>query len=170
MQTGLNISFFALWLICVIVSGGLTAICAIMYFRRKYKMAIIDHASGTEVPPSNDSAKSLKDIGEFLTRRQWAYSLCESSAYLIKYSEPLRRFIRLAHALGCEVIVRQVDDNRPDGDDDKEQRTTMRKEWYAVDKKKEKPIPWDMSKEREMEELYKQDGIIDTLRKAGKLE
>ena len=136
--------FFGVMLLIIVgcVAWGL----AYGYFQ--YKGALLNHAC-TKVPPSDDARKSAKDIGGFLCRRTWTHGGMETlwgnapeqygfqsgfvSGVVFGQQQEVIEFIRLCHACGCEVVVREVstEDIEADPNTLNEVKTTMRDDWYA---------------------------------------
>ena len=119
-----------------------------VYGHWKYKGALLNHAC-TKVPPSDDARKAAKNIGSFLCKRTWTHGGMESlwadatdrygfqSGFVANVvfgnNRDIIEFIRLCHACGCEVVVREVDtkDIEEYPDTLKEVKTDMREDWYA---------------------------------------
>lgn len=140
---------FLEFIVAITVGGCISfGFAAWVYGRWKYKGALLNHAC-TKVPPSDDARKSAKDIGSFLCRRTWTHGGMESlwgdadgrygfhagfvSDVVFGHNRDVIEFIRLCHACGCEVVVREVDtkDIEEEPDTLKEVKTSMRGDWYA---------------------------------------
>ena len=168
-----------------VVASVAACVFANVYGRWRYKGALLNKGC-TEVPPMDDAIKSAEEIGSFLSKRAWACgcSWCKNkkiTGYDDAYASDLfwgknnevARFIRMCHALGCEVIVRERREDCGDieesvTDEAREVRTKMRKEWYAAWEKSHRVTHYINTSY--VENFYEPGGILDTLKKAGKLE
>lgn len=136
--------FFGVMLLIIV--GCIVWGLAYGYFQ--YKGALLNHAC-TKVPPSDDARKSAKSIGGFLCKRTWTHGGMQTlwndatelygfqsgfvSGIVFGKNRDVIEFIRLCHACGCEVVVREVDtkDIEEDPETLKEVKTQMRDDWYA---------------------------------------
>lgn len=182
-------STFSLWLLCIIGIFVASWGFGWGYGYWRYKRAVELHAC-TDCPPSDDAIESAKTISSFLSKRAWVCHLtaCTDKNILGFSNEDARNYlsnyyswvapIRIAHALGCEILVRQVTDEPEDIERkvDTEVRSKMRKEWYAAYKKRDAYMgvgSWYDLREgnpiKSIEDFYEEGGALDTLRKAGKI-
>ena len=154
------------------------------YGRWRYKKAAELHAC-TKVPPENDARESAKKIGSFLRKRSWVcdmrhcsngsvagYNTFLAESIFDGHEQTVMQFIRLCHALGCEVVVRQVNSECADieADTDAEVRSRMRKEWYAAYKRYDGYIgsvsyhyDFKRGETKPFWKFYPEDGLLEKL-------
>lgn len=157
------------------------------YKRWRKRRAIELHAC-TCCPPADDASESASRIHLFLSNRLYKCDLmdCTREEVLgfsyqnekdyISNGGSWTELIRLAHALGCEVVVRKVTDEPLDIERsvDSEVRKRMREEWRrAQDKYYDYNASWRYrrhdEKRKTLEDFYEEGGVMDTLHKAGKI-
>ena len=136
--------FFGIMLLVIVgcVAWGLA------YGYYQYKGALLNHAC-TKVPPSDDARESARSIGGFLSKRTWTHAGMKTlwsdaterygfqegfvGDIVFGQNQDVVEFIRLCHACGCEVVVREVDTRDIEENPDilKEEKSKMREDWYA---------------------------------------
>lgn len=146
------------YIFLMVLAGSLIGILDAIYQATPYKNRKV--SKHCEISRNSDEAAKL--IDDFLTDRLYAcnFRMCRRkktktigsgwnstkvvewviepdnsirNPELIFRGEGIRRFNRLAHLLGCEIIIRQIGVTNSDDKDAKQVKTSMKQEYYYRD-------------------------------------
>ena len=187
MQTGLELNTFEGCVLMFSVIGVMVAVCYYVCSYYQHKAAILYHAC-TKSHPMDDAIKSATAIGYFLGARRQPVMImfCYDElilGYDIKMAEDvfkgkegvLIHFIHILHSLGCELVVRTVNDDSSDIEEGapSKLRTLMRQEFAKAQKEKFDYTgchSGHFGPYKSVPDFFEPGGILDTLYKAGKLD
>ena len=127
------------------VSMGVgAAVFAVIYGRYRLKMAL-EFKACKEIPPTDDAEMSLKKMMSFICFRMkeldfpaihndgvHPFTMLDTFGDVSKSPE-IVTLINMAHAVGCEVVLRPRKEGREGGGESEGDSfvTSMREEWYA---------------------------------------
>lgn len=128
-----------LFMWCSIV-GTASAIATIVYGRYKVKAAV-ELKACVKIPPCDDADRSVKSMVSFICKRMYALGFpgmgSDGFSMLDTFDPDMKRemtkFVKMCHACGCEVVVRQVAnyDIEEQSNEVNQVVSEMREDWYA---------------------------------------
>lgn len=168
------------WGVCVALIALGSYGLGYLFGKRRYNEDV-ERGTETECATSDDAYESARNIRKFLFKRAWVCDTDKCSKENVRGISNEEKFrallgggwvvpVRIAHALGCELIVRQVTGTpAPAGEEDNEVRSRMRREWYAGYKPRPGVASENDGRPKPINDFYEKDGVMDTLRRAGKI-